>query len=175
MDEEHLVEQSKKGDKSAFTALIEVYQDRLYRTAWGMLGNSQDAYDALQDCILKAYISIGSLKYNYYFKYWINRILVNSCNDMLRRRKKVLYMEDVGSLGAADDYDVSNIDIKMAMKNIDPKYKNILVLRYYQDLSYEDIAEVLNCPTGTVKSRLNYALKKLRTAIDKGGLMGVEK
>lgn len=173
MDEEYLVAQSKKGDKNSFSALIEIYQSRLYKTACGMLGNTQDANDALQDCILKAYMSIESLKYDYYFKYWINRILINSCNDILRRRKKVIYIEDAGINEGSEDYDVTNLDIRMSLQKLDLKYRNIIALRYYQDLSYEEIAEILNCPTGTVKSRLNYALKKLRDAMNKNGLSEV--
>ena len=173
MDEEYLVRQSKKGDKSAFTALIEIYQTRLYRTACGMLGSNHDAYDALQDCILKSYLAIDSLKHDYYFKYWINRILINSCNDILRRRKKVIYMEDAGVEGVTRDYDVVNLDIRMAVNKLDGKYRNLLALRYYQDLSYEDIAEILNCPVGTVKSRINYALKKLRAVMNKNGFAEV--
>jgi len=174
MDEEYLVSQSKKGDKSAFTSLVEIYQSRLYRTAYGMLGNSQDANDAFQDCILKAYMSIDSLKYDYYFKYWINRILINSCNDILRRKKKVVYMEDVGITGSSEYYDITTLDIRISLQKLEPKYRNIIALRYYQDLSYEDIAEVLNCPLGTVKSRLNYALKKLRDIMNKSGAAEVE-
>lgn len=173
MDEEYLVVQSKKGDKNAFAALIEIYQGRLFKTSCAILGNRQDAYDALQECILKAYLAIDSLKYDYYFKYWINRILINSCNDILRRRKKIVYMDEADLEGVSDDYDVSNLDMKIAMKKIESKYRDILALRYYQDLSYEDIAEILNCPVGTVKSRINYALKKLRAAMNKDGRIGV--
>lgn len=173
MDEEYLVEQSKKGDKSAFTALIEIYQNKLFKTSCAILGNRQDACDALQECVLKAYLAIDSLKYNYYFKYWINRILINSCNDIMRRRKKIVYMEDPDTAEVSDDYDVSGLDMRIALKKLDSKYRDILALRYYQDLSYEDIAEILNCPVGTVKSRINYALKKLRDIMDKGSKMEV--
>ena len=173
MDEASLIARSKNGDKSAFSALVEIYQNKLYRTAYGVLGNSQDAYDALQDCILKSYISIGSLRNDYYFKYWLNRILINSCNDIIRRRKKVIYIEDSDAMGKPDEYDDSSLDIKIALSKLEQKYKLIISLRYYHDLSYEDISEVLNCPLGTVKSRLNYAIKKLRETLEKGGLKEV--
>jgi RNA polymerase sigma-70 factor (ECF subfamily) len=84
-DEVHLAGLSKKGDKNVFTVLIEQYQSKLYRTAYAVVGNSQDAYNALQDCILKTYLSIDTLKNDYYVSYWINRILIDSCNDLLRR------------------------------------------------------------------------------------------
>lgn len=173
MDEVLLIGQSKNGDKSAFAALVDIYQNKLYRTAFGILGNSQDSYDALQDCILKAYISIGTLRNDYYFKYWINRILINSCNDIIRRKKKVIYIDDTELMEAPDNYDVSGLDVRIAMDKLEPKYRLILSLRYYQDLSYEDIAETLNCPVGTVKSRLNYALRKLREIMDRTGLKEV--
>lgn len=173
MDEIYLIGQSKNGDKSAFSALVEIYQNKLYRTAYGILGNSQDAYDALQDCILKAYLSIGSLRNDYYFKYWMNRILINSCNDIIRRKKKVIYIEDSEIRGDSGEYDDSSLDMKIAMDKLEQKYRLIISLRYYQDLSYEDIAETLNCPVGTVKSRLNYAIKKLRDTMEKGGLREV--
>lgn len=169
MDEVYLVSRSKNGDKSAFAALVDMYQNKLYRTACCIIGNSDDAYDALQDCVLKAYISIGALRNDYYFKYWINRILINSCNDIIRHRKKVIYIDDTEFMEETDSYDVAGLDVRMAMDKLDSKYKLILSLRFYQDLSYEDIAETLNCPVGTVKSRLNYALRKLRDSMDKTG------
>lgn len=175
MDEGYLVERSKKGDKSSFSTLTELYQDRLYRTAYAILGNSQDAYDALQDSILKAYLSIGSLKNDFYFKYWINRILINSCNDILRRRKKVICVEDMEIGEMQSDIDERSIDVGIAMRKLSPKYRSILALRYYQDLSYADIAETMNCPTGTIKSRINYALKKLRELISEDNLEEVKK
>jgi RNA polymerase sigma-70 factor (ECF subfamily) len=175
MDEGYLVEQSKKGDKGAFSTLVELYQNRLYKTACAILGNSQDANDALQDCVLKAYLSIDSLRNDFYFKYWMNRILVNSCNDIYRRRKKVVYIEDEEIRSEHDEIDDSGLDVRIAMGKLNSKYRSILALRYYQDLSYEDIAEILNCPTGTIKSRINYALKKLREVIDRGYMEEVEK
>jgi RNA polymerase sigma factor, sigma-70 family len=173
MDEGYLVGLSKRGDKSAFSSLIEYYQDKLYRTAYAILGNDHDAYDALQDCVLKAYLAIDTLRNDFYFKYWINRILVNSCNDIARHRRKVIYVEDTDMDGAVEEFDAGDVDIKIAMGKLDSKYRSLLALRYYQDLSYEDIAEILNCPVGTAKSRINYALKKLRLVMDKSGLTEV--
>lgn len=175
MDEVHLVGLSKKGDKNAFTVLIEQYQNKLYRTAYAVLGSSQDAYDALQDCILKAYLSIDSLRNDYYFRYWINRILINSCNDLLRKRKKVVYMEDLDIQGEEDSLNDSSLDIRIAMHKLNDKYRHILALHYYQGLTYEDIAETLNCPVGTIKSRINYALRKLREIMGKDDRVEVER
>lgn len=175
MDEEYLVSQSKKGDKNAFSLLIEIYEDRLYKTAWGMLQDSEDASDALQNCVLKAYLSMNSLRNDLYFKYWINRILINSCCDILRHRKKVIYMQDVDGIGVFDAYDDSTLDVRDAMGKLEEKYRWILSLRYYEDLSYEEISETLSCPIGTVKSRLNFALKKLREAMNVNSLTEVEK
>lgn len=164
MSEIKLVKAAQRGNKKAFNQLVELYENQLFRTAYGILGNRDDALDAVQDSFWQCFKSIPRLTNPEVFKSWITKILINKCMDLIRKNKRMVVWEDFSQLPQTQvekDKELS-MDMTAAIGRLDEKYRLILSLRYFQDLSINDIAQILDCPQGTVKSRLNYALIKLR-------------
>lgn len=165
MGVEEQVKLAAKGDEKAFEYLMNLYKEGLYRTAFAYVKNEQDAIDILQETVYKAYISIDKLKEPKYFKTWLTKILINTSIDYVKKNKKIVYIfEDVpvnlahSEVNAIDE----KLDILNSIDKLEDKYKNVVVLKYFQDLTITEISEVLNCPAGTVKTYLNKALVKLR-------------
>ena len=164
MSEVKLVKAAQRGNKKAFDQLLERYENQLFRTAYGILGNRDDALDAVQDTFWQCFKSISRLTNPEVFKSWITKILVNKCMDLIRKNKRMMVWEDFSQFPQTQvekDKEL-NMDMTAAIGRLDEKYRLILSLRYFLDLSINDIAQILDCPEGTVKSRLNYALIKLR-------------
>ncbi len=155
-----------------FFALYKPEQGRLYRTAWAILGNEADAGDALQEATIRAYRAFDQLKGGEAaFPYWIRRILVNTCTQILRKRMRVIPVErpedHMSEEPATPDVDVPfGSEVWEAVRLLDERYRAVVVLRFLNDMQLEDIATALDIPLGTVKSRLHTALKMLRTKLN---------
>ena len=161
MDTVNLVRKSKKGNNSAFSVLIKSYEKDLYKVAIAMTKNEDDALDCIQEAILQAYISIKDLRQDEYFKTWLIKILINKCNALLKKNKKILNL-DV-SITENDKVEQSEkLELKDSINNLDSDLKIIVILYYYEDMSIKDISESLNVPQGTIKSRLSRARIKLK-------------
>lgn len=144
--------------------------DRAYRLAGLVLGDGTEAEDAVQDALLRAWNSAASLRDAAGFEPWFDRILVNGCRDRLRRRKVLRFIpidathdtvpvRDVfGAIGERDA-------ILAGLQALQPDDRVVVVLHYWADLRLEDIAARLDCPTGTVKSRLHRAKSVLRAQL----------
>ncbi|MBM7855008.1 RNA polymerase sigma-70 factor (ECF subfamily) [Desulfohalotomaculum tongense] len=174
MIDELLVKKAVNGDAAAFLKLSKQYQQPLYRTAMGMLGNEHDAADAVQDAFLKAYRDIGKLRDPRQFRSWLYRILINRCIDILRQRRRTTPVERVWLSDPVENNIESRVDISQAVAELDEQHRAVVVLRFFQDMKIDDIALVLNCPVGTVKSRLYRALKKLKLLLTKDSGLGGE-
>ena len=171
MDTVNLVRKSKKGNNSAFSVLIKSYEKDLYKVAIAMTKNEDDALDCIQEAILQAYISIKDLRQDEYFKTWLIKILINKCNALLKKNKKILNL-DV-SITENDKVEQSEkLELKDSINNLDSDLKIIVILYYYEDMSIKDISESLNIQQGTIKSRLSRARSKLKEmlSIDEGVL-----
>lgn len=171
MDTVKLVRKSKKGNNLAFSILIKSYEKDLYKVAIAMTKNEDDALDCIQEAILQAYISIKDLRQDEYFKTWLIKILINKCNALLKKNKKILNL-DV-SITENDKVEQSEkLELKDSINNLDSDLKIIVILYYYEDMSIKDISESLNIPQGTIKSRLSRARSKLKEmlSIDEGVL-----
>lgn len=159
-----LVEKAKAGNKNAFMDLIDTMKLQLYKTALVKLENEQDALDAVQEALYKAFSNIKNLRENRFFKTWLIRILINECYNIQQYKHRVVSLDN--SLyqpeGQHENNCVETMDIQILTNKLDSIYKDIIDLRYNQDLKVEDIAIVLDIPVGTVKSRLNRAHKLLR-------------
>ena len=161
MDTVKLVRKSKKGNNLAFSILIKSYEKDLYKVAIAMTKNDDDALDCIQEAILQAYISIKDLRQDEYFKTWLIKILINKCNALLKKNKKILNL-DV-SIAENDKVEQSEkLELKDSINNLDSDLKIIVILYYYEDMSIKDISESLNIPQGTIKSRLSRARSKLK-------------
>jgi RNA polymerase sigma-70 factor (ECF subfamily) len=137
-----------------------------YRLAGLLLGDAAEAQDAVQDALIKAWRGWGSLRDPASFAPWFDRIVVNVCRDRMRRRGGIRVVE----LEAADEVEgrdaframFARDEAARAVATLDPDHRVVVVLRFWRDMTLEQVAEVLDIPLGTVKSRLHYALRALR-------------
>lgn len=138
-----------------------------YRLAYSYVRNKEDALDIIQEASCKAILHIHSLHNIQQIKPWFCRILVNTALDFLRKRKRLLIMDeetlDIFDQGTEDRYE--NIDLQRALQDMPDHYRSILILRFFEDLKIEEIADVLNENINTIKSRLYRSLKMLRLEI----------
>ncbi len=146
----------------SFTARLMEMNKTLYHVAYGMLYNSHDCADAVQECILKAWRMRESLKNVDSLKPWVIRILINECNNVLRARRRMTLVEDVPDSKAPPGADVGLHDAVGALPD---KLRLPVVLHYMEGFSVEETASILHIPKGTVKTRLSNARKELRTAL----------
>lgn len=153
------------GDEKAFEYLMNTLKEGLYRSAFVYVKNEEDALDIVQETVYKAYISIEKVKEPKYFKTWITKILINNALNFIKKQKKIVSLVD--NISNDSKYHENNrieqkLDILNYIDKLEDKHKTVIVLKYFQDLTISEIAEVMNCPIGTVKTYLNKALSKLR-------------
>jgi RNA polymerase sigma-70 factor, ECF subfamily len=154
-----------------FLRLASAELDRAYRLAGLILGDRDEAEDATQDALVRAWRSVGSLRDPAGFQAWFDRILVNICRDRLRRRRRIVFNPldpDSVEPDHADPFQaVLNRDLVVrAMARLGPDERLVIVLHYWADLTLEGVAERLGWPVGTVKSRLHHGLKQIRSVLE---------
>ena len=139
-----------------------------YRLAYSYVRNADDALDIVQESIFKALSSISSLKEPRYIKTWFYTIVVNTSLDLLRKRKKLVVIEEetLCSLDFGDVDHYQDIDLQAALAALPDNHRSIVILKYFEDLTLEEIAEILNENVNTVKTRLYKSLKVLRIKIE---------
>ena len=150
---------AKNGDNEAFLELINENKLNIYRVARGILSNEHDIEDAIQNTVIKAYEKINTLKKNEFFRTWLVRILINECNEIIRKNKRIVSINESNHEEKYNDY-YENIDLTNAINSLSEELRVTTVLFYF-----EDIALILNIPNGTVRSRLSRARKILREII----------
>ncbi|MDU4884723.1 MAG: sigma-70 family RNA polymerase sigma factor [Clostridium celatum] len=155
---------AKNGDNEAFLELINENKLNIYRVARGILSNEHDIEDAIQNTIIKAYEKINTLKKNEFFRTWLVRILINECNEIIRKNKRIVSINESNHEEKYNDY-YENIDLTNAINSLSEELRVTTVLFYFEDMSIKDIALILNIPNGTVRSRLSRARKILREII----------
>lgn len=168
MNEEELVIAAQSGDNEAFYSLISLYSKNLYNIAYCYLKDQHEALEAVQETTCRSYLKLKKLKQPQYFKSWLTRILINYCIDEQKRRKKVVTIFQDKQV-EEDSSKVENMAIEFAINELEPKYKHVIVLRYFQDMTIPDIAKVLDCPEGTVKSWIHRALQQLKNSLNREG------
>lgn len=138
-------------------------KENFYRLAYSYVQNQQDALDIVQDSIQKAMLS-KTLKDYKVMKSWFYKIIVNTSLDFLRRKNKLTVVDDktiqLHSPGVSDLYE--DIDLHRALNKLPPDYRGVIVLRYFEDLKIEEIAEILEVNINTIKTRIYKGLKLLR-------------
>lgn len=175
---------AREGDRGAFAQLVDLYKGRLFHLAYRMLGNRQEAEDVVQDTFLRTYEHLGRYDPAHKFSTWIYRIATNLCIDRLRRRRQIYSLDAETTEGdGLDGYSMLRSDeptaeqhvmvserqriILEALDSLPPKYKSAMALRYYQDLSLQEISEILNIPVATVKTRIHRGREYLRRKLEK--------
>lgn len=140
----------------------------LYRLAYSYVKNTEDALDIVQDSIYKAISSVDSLNELSYVKTWFYRIIVNTSLDLLRKQKKIVPVDDevlsTLDLGAVDNY--QNLDLKKSLDSLPSNYRSVIILRYFEDLKIQEVAEVVGENVNTVKTRLYKALETLKIRME---------
>lgn len=163
--DKQLVKDAIKGDDAAFLQLFQLYKVDLYKTALSFLRNEEEALEAIQEVTYRAYKSIRSVKEASYFKTWLIRIMINYCNDQLKKKKRVILGDEIISQQGISENHVE-MELKDAMLGLDNRSREILTLKYFNDMKITEIAETMQCPEGTVKTWLNKALKSLRAKLE---------
>ena len=166
-----LVARCLENDRDAAGALVDRYQQRLFNVALRMLGNVQDAEDVTQTVFLNAFHRLRSYDPRFKFFSWIYRMTLNESLNMLKRRKPTAPLEDdldILEPGAADDRTEAEDRVGRALLGLTPNDRAVVVLRHFVSFSYQEIADVLEIPVQTVKSRLFTARERLRLALAEG-------
>lgn len=185
-EESRIVQKVLKGDVNAFEKLVLEYEKSVYNIALRMTGNSEDASDMTQEAFIKAYNSLQSFRGDSKFSVWLYRIATNVCLDFLRSKSRKptvsLSVEDNEGeevqLDVADesqspelllDRQMTRESVRRGLETLSPEYRQILLLREIQGLSYDEISQALGLEVGTVKSRIFRARKKLCTFLLQDG------
>lgn len=171
--EKLLLKRSQQGDVAAFEQLIAKHQTLAYNVAYRILGNEEDAKDATQEALVKVFRNINKFKGEASFGTWLYRIVVNACNDYIRKHRKVVtYSMDqdketedgavkmeLADDGPTPESALEAKDLKQtvqkALAKLPEANRIVVVLRDIQGFSYDEIAEMIEVPVGTVKSRIN--------------------
>ena len=149
--------------KNEFSEKVLESEQTLYRISMSMLKNEADCEDAVQTAILTAYEKLGSLREERYFRTWLVRILINVCNMQLKKRSRVISLED--ATGVPEPSLLSHTEsteLRLAIEELPVKIRQAVVLYYIEDFSVSEIKNILKIPEGTVKSRLSKGRSHLR-------------
>ena len=168
---------SRRGDRNAFSKLMQAYQLPVYNLTYRMLGNAQEAEDAAQETFLRAYKRLNTYEPDKKFSNWVLSIASHYCIDLLRRRRFIwLSVEENPSVQDLSSDDERPDDaalrheraeqVRALLDHLEPEYRVPLVLRYWQDLSYKEIAEVLNLSEPAVKTRLHRARLQMAALLE---------
>jgi RNA polymerase sigma-70 factor (ECF subfamily) len=165
-----LVERCQRGETDAFRALFEKHKDAVYSIALRYSGDTAAAQDIAQDTFLKLFSTVGSFRGDSNFESWLYRMVVNSCFDQKRKSRRLKPLVDE-FLAVLRTPDVSVLDdlmrsemsthVRSVVESMAPEQRMVIILRYTQGLSYDEIAGILGCAPGTIASRLNRAHKVL--------------
>ncbi|NLJ80908.1 MAG: RNA polymerase sigma factor [Firmicutes bacterium] len=177
VSDEELARQLQLGNDAAFETLVHRYHGPIFGYIYRQLSEGSEVEDLVQKTFLRVYTRIERYKFPRPFKPWLYRIALNLCRDYWKSQdgeSLTLYHE------AASEQRVDSIfsrmqtrnDLVVALHSLEPNYKEVLVLRFFQDLKIREIADVLEIPVGTVKWRLFQALKQMKSQLEKGGYSG---
>lgn len=175
---------ARDGDRTAFAELVDLYKGKLYHLAYRMLGNRQEAEDIVQDTFMRMYSHLDRYDSQHKFSTWIYRIATNLCIDRLRRRKAAYSLDaDFSEGDGMDGYSMLQSGdpspeqqlvlterqetIVRAMNALPAKYMSAIALKYYQDLSLQEISDILGLPVSTVKTRIHRGREYLRRRLER--------
>ncbi len=167
--DDELIRRHLSGDRSAFGLLVERHQRRVYNLTYRMLGRPEDAHDATQDAFVTCMQKLSGFRGTSAFTTWLHRVTLNICYDTLRKRAREIPVEEQdeqtvapGDL-AADS--AAAVDVQRALLAVPEEFRTVLVMHDVQGVPYEEIAEALGAPIGTVKSRLHRGRVALARAL----------
>ena len=176
-NEQDIICRAQKGDSAAFRALVEGYQTHVYRLAARMCGENA-ADDVTQETFVAAWRALPSFRGDCRFSTWLYRLTTNAAIDLLRREKRHRNADDITELELSDDglspqelaeRGETQEAVRRALGQLSEQHRQVLLLRYMQELDYGEIADALEISEGTVKSRISRAKGRLRELLDGGG------
>lgn len=174
-DDLKLAERARNGDADAFEALVRRYRNEVYAFCFYFTRNREDAWDLAQEVFVKAWRALERFRGEAGFKTWLMRIAANHCKDHLKKRRlDTVYYDDALNAQAAESGPTPaealhaqelGKAIDAAVRRLPPKHQIAFVLREYKGLSYQEMAQVMQCNVGTVMSRLFHARQRLQQAL----------
>jgi RNA polymerase sigma-70 factor (ECF subfamily) len=181
--DEELVEACQAGESSAFDVLVARWEDRIRGAAWRVLGSEDEAREVAHEAFIKAFRGIAGFKRESRFSSWLYQIALNLCRDRLRRRRsrKTVSLEDVAEAGAllveprpgAQEQllrqDLARA-VRRAIQALPEEQREVLILKEYEGLTFLEIAQALDAPVSTVKTRLYRGLGQLRLRLESEGI-----
>jgi RNA polymerase sigma-70 factor (ECF subfamily) len=171
--ESALIEACQRGDRRAFASLFDQYQDRVYSVALHYSGDAAAAEDIAQDVFVKLFARIGEFRGEAAFSTWLYRLVVNCCFDARRKERRWAPLAGVLRVVPRVAEQLARGQMRRHLRQevarLAPGLRAVVVLRYTQGMNYEEIAEVVGCPAGTVASRLHRAHKELAGRLSKYG------
>ena len=173
------IKQVKKGDQNAFGEIVELYKNNVFQLCYRMLGNRHEAEDVAQEAFIRAYVNINRFKPELKFSTWLYRIATNLCIDRMRKKKPdySLDAEVAGTDGltmysqiASDEplpeAELESLELQETIQKeilkLPEKYRTVIVLKYIEELSLNEISDILDLPLGTVKTRIHRGREALR-------------
>jgi RNA polymerase sigma-70 factor (ECF subfamily) len=179
-DDAQLIKESLAGESQAFGKLVTKYQDRLYNSVVHVLGSAEDARDVVQDAFVQAFVKLNTFRGGSAFYTWLYRIALNrAISHCRRRRRPTVSIERSRETTGSEPVDSGDgpaagleqqdrvTQVQRALSSLSDEHRSVLVLREMEDCSYENIAEILELPIGTVRSRLHRARLQLKDELQK--------
>ncbi len=183
--DKEIVQEVLKGNEDLFAVLVARYEKPIFNYVYGMVRQRQDAEDLTQEAFVKAFFALKTYKDSFEFSTWMYRIARNVCLDYFRRQKVRSFFSLNTPVGEEEEDELGDFlpsgkdpeedvlegelleEVSRAVGKLPLKFREVVVLRYVEELSYEDIAQILGVPTGTVKTYLHRAKVKLREILGK--------
>ena len=177
-DQEKIIARARRGDADAFEQLVVSYRDQVFRLALRMCGSEADADEVAQEAFLSAWKALPNFRGESQFSTWLYQLTTHAAIDLMRREKRQIASADITEVSAADpapspqqqaEQSEQREIVRDAILQLAPEQREVVVLRFMEELSYEEIGAVLKLPSGTVKSRLNRAKAQLKEILSKSG------
>lgn len=173
------IKQVIKGDQDAFGEIVEIYKNSVYQLCYRMIGNQHEAEDLAQEAFLRAYVNIKSFNQELKFSTWLFRIATNLCIDRIRKKKPDYYLDaevsgtegltmysQIPSGTPLPESQLESLELHETVQKeilkLPEKYRTVIVLKYIEELSLNEISEILDLPLGTVKTRIHRGREALR-------------
>jgi RNA polymerase sigma-70 factor (ECF subfamily) len=174
-----LIQRAVQGDQKAYAEILQEYRGRIYNLVYRMVRNREEAEDLVQEAFVKAFSSLASFNAEYAFSTWLYKIAINNCIDHLRRKKLKTYSMDKPVQSQDGEFSREFPDVSLspdkpllakersslierAIDGLPEKYRVVIILRHNEERSYEEIADLLSLPLGTVKARIFRAREMLK-------------
>lgn len=163
ISESQLAKLSIEGDSEAFSQLMKLHKVSLYKIAYAYVKDEQKALDILQDTSYKGLLNINKLKDAKFFKTWITKILINISIDYTKKDSNIVYLEETLLNKSSENLNIEEkLDLYDAIDKLRDKYKMVIILKYFNDMTDEQISNNMDIPINTVKSHLRRAREELK-------------